>query len=324
MSDAKAPAPAAEPSVVEETAAATPANEQPAANEAPPPARARIKVSDAELDDAAYVDLLRETLGDEVLPNIGELARIARAKVSNVGKTEHQLRQAIEDLRDEERAFDVLERIHGTQKARAMMERRYARYLEDDATPPEEREKRGVQSDVERLRAEREALLREKQEREKAAMVAQLTPQFGRDFSRALTAAGSEPDPEQLAAMAAYVEQELDHVGSEADYRALVAEAARATARRFSDGVAQRLPKLPKERAKPALRELLKGWTAEEIADLLGDEGRRKLRAHEIEAVKRATPANGAPARSAPKATNGQRQRMTLDEFFAAKERDRT
>lgn len=284
--------------------------------ETPAQARARIKVDDQELDDAAYVDLLREALGDDALPNVGSMAKIARTKVSHVGKAEHQIRQAIEDLKDPERVWAVLDRLHPG-KVRSMMEARYAQMLEDDSTPPEEKEKRGLKSEIERMRAEKAALEKERHDTARAAQVAELQPQFGREFTAALKVAGADADPETLAEMAKYVEAELDTVHDESTYRALVAEAARAVARRFGEGVAVRAKKLPKATRIEVLRETLREMTYEELRDALGDEGARKFRAGDIAAAKRgnAPPQQGRPTQQA----NGSkpRERQSLDDFFA-------
>lgn len=300
----------------------------PAANDAVPPsgqqqpgetaaqARARIKVGDEELDDATYIDRLREALGPEALANIGGLAKVARSKVSTVGKQEHQLRRAVEDLKDPRRVWDVLDRIHPG-KLRSLMEERYAQFLEDDSVPPEEREKKGLQGEIERMRAEKKALEDEKRERAATAMREQLVPQFGRDFTTALKGCGADADPEMLGAMAAYVEQELDSVQSEADYRALVGEAARAVARKYGDGVMARIPKLPKDKRIAALKETLREMSYDELIDALGVEGARKFRAGDIERAKRPAQPAARPAVQASGSRPATREKQSLDDFFA-------
>lgn len=278
-------------------------------------ARARIKVGDEELDDAAYVDMLRDALGPEALANVGGLAKVARGKVSTVGKQEHQLRRAVEDLKDPQRVWDVLERLHPG-KLRSLMEAKYADFLEEDSVPPEEREKRGLKSEIERMRAEKESLAAEKRERAATQMREQLVPQFGRDFTTALKGCGADADPEMLGAMAAYVEQELDTVQSEADYRALVGEAARAVARKYGDGVVSRIPKLPKEKRIAALKETLREMSYDELIDALGVEGARKFRAGDIAAAKRGPVPTRGPA-AAPAARPATREKQSLDDFFA-------
>lgn len=284
--------------------------------ETPAQARARIKVGDQELDDAAYVDMLREALGEDALPNVGGLAKVARSKVSEVGRREHQIRQAIEDMKDPERVWAVLDRLHPG-KVRSMMEARYAQMLEDDSTPPEEREKRGLKSEIERMKAEKAALEKERHDAARAAQVAELQPQFGREFTAALKVAGAEADPETLAAMAQYVEAELDTVHDEPTYRALVAEAARAVSKRFGEGVAARAKRLSKAQRIEVLRDTLREMTYEELRDALGDEGARKFRAGDIAAAKRGNAPAQQPAARAAANGSKPRERQSLDDFFA-------
>jgi hypothetical protein len=306
-----------------EQPAAAPAAAPPAAPETPAQERRRIKMQwegrEEEVDSDRYVEMLEQALGPEALSNVGGLAKLARTKVAQVGKREHQLRQAAEDLADPERRWGVLERIvGGREKLRAELEDFYARDLDERRLTPEERERRSLGSDIERMRQEKAALEQERKERETSAMREQLQPKFGADFSRALSQAGSEADPEQIAAMAAYVEQEIDEVhAGRITYGALLQEAARAVARRFNDSVAARLPKLPKDKRSAALREAMKGMSADEIYELLGEEGVRAFRKADLERVKSKTATNQRPAPApAARPRTEAREKVSLDDFF--------
>jgi hypothetical protein len=306
--------------------AAPPGGEQ-TKPETPAQERARIRLQwegkEEEVDDATYVDRIREVLGDEGLRNVGQLGKLARTKVSKLGERERVLKQAEEDLRDEERALALLERIHGKDKIRARFEEWYARDLDDRKLTPEQREARGLKSELEQLRAEKAKIEREREERAIAQQVSKLQPQFGRDFTNALASTGLDKgmvDAEMLADMAKYVEGELGDIRSEADYRAVLAEAARAVSRKHVQSVAQRAPKLPKESRAAVLREALKGMSPAEVAELLGEEGVRAFRKHDIERTK-SKQGGGAPPASAPapRQSNGQfeKKHRNIDDFFA-------
>ncbi len=315
-SAAAAEAPTSEAdATVEATAAATPANGAP---ETAAQARARYKVGDEDLDADQVLERIVGAVGPEGLSNISGLASLVRRQMSETGRTKAEIQQAVADLRDPRRRGAVLERLAGGRdQLRAWTEEWYAEDLEERGKSPEEREKGKVQTELQQLKAERDAIAKEKAERERVQLASKMELDFGRDFTAALRAVGEIADGDMLAEMSKYVEAELNDLRGEGDYRAVVEEAARAVARKFGEGTAARFPKLAKDKRIAAVRAELAAMSYEELRDALGDEGARKFNAGEVARLKSRTAgavaANGAP----PRASNGaKREKIPLDEYF--------
>jgi hypothetical protein len=264
----------------------------------------RIKIQwegqEQELDDKSLVDTLLAALGEDGLKNVAQLGKVARTKVSKLGQQEQALREAAADLKDPKRMFALVERIHGKKAARTFVEDYYAGVLEEDRLPQEEREKRSLKSEVEQLRAERERLASEKQQREMATQVQAQQRAIGKAFTAALGEVGIDPTPHTLARMAALAEADLAETGS-FDPR----DVARAVAQEYEQGeVAGFLKNLAKN--------------PEKLAKYLGQDGLRALRQWDVDRVKGA-PSKVAQPSAAPSRRTEQpaREKVKVDDFFA-------
>lgn len=279
--------------------------------------RLQVDGGEEETDDAGLLAALIEAHGEDGLRNITQLSKSARRGKGEVEHQKRQLMEAVSDLRDPNRRWALLEKlVGGREKLRTELEDFYARDLEERQLAPEEREKRSLGSDLEKLRREKAELEREKRERAMAEQQAQLVPQFQRDFTAALQQAGAESDPLMIADMAKYVEAEIGSVRTQAEYEQLVREAARAVAREHDGRVVQRFPKLAADKRAATLRDALKGMSASEIIDLLGEDGVRAFRKADVERVKGKVAPGRQPMTAPSRPSNGQRQKQSLDDFF--------
>jgi hypothetical protein len=250
-----------------------------------------------EVDDAGMLSALIEAHGEDGVRNIGQLSKAARRKMGELSHVEKELRAAADDLKDPRKAFALVERIHGKKAARAFMEEHYAGYLEEDAMAPEEREKRSLSREIEAMRREKEALENEKRERESATRTQQAQRQIGQQFRTALGEVGLDASPYVMARMAALAEAQMAD-GVPFDAR----ELAREVAQEYEGGeVASLLKKLASN--------------PEKLAKVLGPEGMRALRQHDIASVK--AKQQPAPAQSSPRREEKQRERVPVDDFFA-------
>jgi len=285
----------------EQPAAATP-TPQPGETAAQAARRWKLQVDgrDEEVDDAGLLAALIETHGEDGVRHISQLSKAARRRMGEVAQQEKLLREAAEDLRDPRRALSLLERIHGKAKARAIMEERYASYLDEDRMTPEQREARDLKGELEQLRAEKQRIESERQEREKATLTQRAQQQIGRQFRDALAAVGeTAPTPYQLARMAALAEAQLAETGS-----IDAADLAREVAREYEGGeVATHVRRLA---ASP-----------EKLAKVLGPEGMRALRAWDAERVKASQGVPQQQRAAAPPQPRGEApRRMPVDDFF--------
>jgi hypothetical protein len=265
----------------------------------------RIKIQwegqEQELDDKGVIDTLLAALGEDGLRNATQLSKLARTKVNQLGQHEKALRDAASDLKDPRKMFALVERIHGKKAARTFVEDYYAGILEEERLPVEERERRGLKSEVEQLRAERERLAAEKQQREMSTQVARHQQQIGKAFAGALGEVGIAPSPHTLARMAALAEADLAETGS-FDPR----EIARAVAQEYEQGeVAGLLKNLAKDPDK--------------LAKYLGQDGLRALRQWDVDRVKSApAPKPSQSSGSVPSRRSEQpREKVKVDDFFA-------
>lgn len=319
---ANAPAPPSGQQVAPEKAAAptttaTPAT--PAAEAAALKEQTRKhKIGDRELSDAEVVDELLGALGADGLRDTTSLSRQVRSKLGKLGATEKQIRDAFDDLGDPRRLLAVLTKRTGDpRRARELLEEAYAADLEERNAPKEEQEKRGLAREVADLKREKEALEKERREREVTTLAAQVERRLGKEFHTALRAAGIEkPTGRMIAEFAKHFEGEAPHIRSQEEFRLALADVARAVKRDFSEGEEERFPSLPEEKQVSIIAAKVRKMSPAAIFDLLGEEGMRALRKYDVERVK----GSGKPAASQPKAeapSNGERKRRSVDDWIA-------
>jgi hypothetical protein len=252
-----------------------------------------------EVDDKTLVDTLLEALGEDGVRNVAQLGKAARTKVAKLGEQEHALKQAAEDLRDPQRLFKLVERIHGRKAARAFVEDYYAGIIEEEGLPPEERERRQIKSELEQLRAEKERLSREREEREMATRAQQAQQQIGKAFKSALGEVGLDATPHVMARMAALAEAQLAE-GVPFDARELAREVAQEYEGGEVAGYIQRLAKSP-----------------EKLVKYLGADGLRALREYDVKRARQAQAPAPAATAPAPRKSSEKRDKIPVDDFFA-------
>lgn len=253
-----------------------------------------------EVDDKTLVDTLLSALGEDGVRNVAQLGKVARTKVAKLGEQERALRAAAEDLKDPRRLFALVERMHGRKAAREYVEDWYAAQLEEDRLAPEEKERRSLSQELEKLRAEKQKLEQERYQRELSTKTQEAQRQIGSAFKSALSEVGLDPTPHMMARMAALAEAQLSE-GVPFDAR----ELAREVAAEYEQGeVAGFLKKLASN--------------PEKLVKYLGQDGLRNLRQWDVERVK-ATAPKGNPL--APQQTKKARQetneKVSIDDFFA-------
>lgn len=263
---------------------------------APAPRRHKITANgrEEEVDDATYIDRLKELHGEDGIRNIANLGAITRRKLSELGHSKKQIDEALEDLSDMERLGALIERKHGREKALRWMEGYYSKHLEQQKLDPAERERRAKLDDIE----ERERKLKERERGHKATEVerqaAALQPKLEEKFTQAVKAHGVERlTPVMRSRMAKLVEDgyaDLQRSGERITGAAMdmvIADAAREVASRHYDEVAGDFPRLPEGKRAEVVRSVLASMTPAQIYAAIGEQRMREFRRWDLDEAKR-------------------------------------
>lgn len=323
-----APAKAAEPAKVAEAPKAPPPKAPADASASAPPPSPRVKIGAEEVDPVAFINELREAIGEENLPNVRNLSKIVRQKVGQLGAKEREIVTFLQETEDPKKLLAGLSRRLGSpEKARALIEEAYALDIEERNTPEDKR----VESRIEKLKREEQELLQRQRDRQTQQEAATFQRSFGSAFKAELAAVGVAPkDPRMLARlvaeMAGHVGGELGNVSLDEqgrlrlseEQRLLLREAASAVGAWYRDGSAEAFGDLPGEKRTEIVKTSLKSLDGEGLYNLLGEELMRKLRAYDLARVK-ARNGNGQfqqGTREQPPPPSSPRRKMNMDEFL--------
>ncbi len=271
----------------------------------------KLKIGGAEIEataDEILDDLEKAVPGG--ITNAAQLARLVRQKMAEVERERKSFERAADDLRDPRRALALFERIHG-ENAKAHFEHWYHQKMQEEQTPPEERERRQRETELQRReRALEEKEAAERKQRE-GTVVQQAQRELGRRFAAAAQATGldAKADPHIIAEMAAPVE------GSLAEGSPYTPEEAAALVKQKYD---QQETKL-----RERMREMIKSDPAK-LYELLGDDVAKAFRKHDVARLKaaQAQRSNGKFASPTPIARKAEPQaekrKMTMAEYMAS------
>jgi hypothetical protein len=305
MSDtASVSAPGTAP-VTETAAPAT--GDAPAATPTPaaPPQTYKVKVNGKELQVSReeILSALEAELGPDRALEPYAIKKAAMQKFDEAARMRKQIEAAAEELKDPKRALALLKRIHGPEKARRIFEEDYAAWLQEQATPPEERARKERETQLERRERElkeQEEALRTKELNEKTA---QARAKYAKDITSALESAKMPKAPHVVAMVAGKL---LD-----AGRSGITLSVAEAVA-----DVREELSQL--------VRGLHTDLDGEGLVGLLGEDALKKIRQREVAALK-AVPGVGAnpAAKPAVKTKEAPTRKLTTAEFFEQRRNQR-
>ena len=259
----------------------------------------KLQLNGSEIE--ATAEEIIEQLGEGRTINAAQIERAARARMRQAAEKEKLLEQAANDLRDPERAFALYERIHGTDAAMKAFERRYAKWMQEQAQPEEIRQQRRRESELERR--ERELNEREakyKQQDQAQRRVADVKS-LGAKFEKAASSAGLDgKDPNVIARMAALIEGSLhDEPYTPEEAAAIIAD-----------------------EGKSSLQKALRSMAPEALAAILGEDGVKKWRAWDVARLKarrengQFSPPSPAPQKREPSSQPAEKPRQSINDLF--------
>ena len=217
-------------------------------------------------------------------------------KEADAGKAEVQ--QVLQALRDD---------LPGTARAlglnfRQVAEQELARELEWEALPENERGKRQLESEREKLNRERQEFDDAKNERQVAAETQRFQEEYATRIPKALEAAGLTADAGSIERVAYHIQTALDD-----NWQLSPEDAAKTVAEEMSGR---------RSALRASLQEEIRGMSPEEVAEFLGPAVVKSQSEHRLSAAHAAQRAPASSNGAAPKAKGD--KRMTWSEKFGS------
>lgn len=214
----------------------------------------KMKIDDQEIDEAEVVKVYKERTGHQ---------REANKRFQEGQKAKKQAEEFIQQMKDEGRLFEVLQKLG--HNPRTLAEKYLAAALEEEMLDPKEKEVRQYKSKLEQYEAKEKADREAKEKADQDALKKKLAEDYSNEFVEALKSTGLPATKPMVAEIAKYIAR-----SAKIKFPMTAIEAAKL--------VQQDLESFDKHRLHAA--------DGERLAKMLGEEGLKKVREYDTGRLK--------------------------------------